>query len=429
MQVPPSNLSREWAQVQDAADPLRSFRARFYMQPDQIYLDGNSLGLLSREAESAALQALADWRTQGIDGWMNGSPPWFTMAEELGALQAPLVGARPHEVAITGSTTVNLHTLAATFYKPEGGRTKILADALNFPSDLYALQSLLRLHGYNPEEHLVLVPSRDGRTIQEEDVIAAMTDEVALILLPGVLYRSGQLLDMARLTREAQVREIPIGLDLCHSAGAVAHQLHDWGTDFAFWCGYKYLNGGPGAPAGLFVHERHLGRMPGLSGWFGYNKQKQFEMALHFEPAHHAGAWQISTPPILSTAPLWGALRLFQEAGGIPPLRAKSLRLTAYLMALVDQELASLGFTVGNPRAEERRGGHVCLEHPEAVQIAKALKGRNIIPDFRKPNVIRLAPAPLYNTFEELWLTVQTLREIVQTGEHHRYSPERNTVA
>lgn len=418
-----------WAKEQDLADPLRPLRERFYAPPGRIYLDGNSLGLLSREAESALLQALAEWRELGIDGWLEAERPWFTTAEELGALQAPLVGALPREVVVTGTTTINLHALAATFYQPSGRRTKILADALNFPSDIYALQSLLQLHGLDPQEHLILVPSRDGRTLQEDDLIQAMTDEVALILLPGVLYRSGQLLDMGRLAAAAHARAIPIGLDLCHSAGAVPHQLHDWGVDFAFWCGYKYLNGGPGAPAGLFVHERHHGRRPALTGWFGYEKSRQFDMSLNFEPAPTAGAWQISTPSILASAPLWGALRLFHEAGGMAPLRERSLRLTDFLISQAQAHLLPLGFIIGTPLSPQGRGGHISLEHPAAVQIAKALKERGIIPDFRKPNVIRLAPAPLYNTFEELWSTVQALVAIVSSGEYNAFSSERNPVA
>lgn len=418
-----------WAREQDQADPLRPLRDRFYLPSGRIYLDGNSLGLLSREAENALQQVLSEWRDLGIDGWTEAERPWFTTAEELGALQAPLVGALPQEVVITGTTTVNLHALVATFYRPSGRRTKILADELNFPSDIYALQSLLKLHGLDPTEHLILAPSQDGKTLSEDDLIQAMTDEVALILLPGVLYRSGQLLDMGRLAEAAQARAIPFGLDLCHSAGAVPHQLHDWGVDFAFWCGYKYLNGGPGAPAGLFVHEHHHGRTPALSGWFGYEKSRQFDMSLQFEPAPTAGAWQISTPSILASAPLWGALRLFHEAGGMQPLRERSLRLTNFLIELASTQLVPLGFTIGTPLEPARRGGHISLEHPEAVQIAKALKQRQIIPDFRRPNVIRLAPAALYNTFEEIWLTVKALVEIITSDEHHSFSAERNPVA
>lgn len=423
-------LGLAYAQSRDTGDVLASFRSRFYLQPGRIYLDGNSLGLASRDAEASLLTALADWKQHGVDGWTAGERPWFYMAEELGALQSALMGASGSELILTGSTTVNLHTLVATFYRPRAGRSKILADVLAFPSDIYALQSQLRLQGMDPSTDLKLVDSRDGRTLLEDDLIAAMTDDVALVVLPSVLYRSGQLLDMGRLARATRERHIPIGFDCSHSAGALPHQLHDWGVDFAFWCTYKYLNGGPGALGSLFVHERHFGTLPGLAGWFGSDKERQFDMTHEFEPAVGAGAWQIGTPAILGAATLRGALHTFAEAG-IERVRAKSLVQTEYLFYLIDQLLPQGPdhFTVGTPREPERRGGHVSLEHPAAVQICKALKSRGIIPDFRKPNVIRLAPVALYTTFAELWQTVLVLQEIVQTGEFKQFSAERDTVA
>jgi len=421
-------LGPEYALHKDEEDPLRRFRERFYVQPDRIYLDGNSLGLASSDAEAAILRALDDWKQHGIDGWTTGDRPWFYMAEALGAQQSSLMGASPAELAVTGTTTVNLHTLVATFCRPEGRRTKILADELNFPSDIYALQSEIRLKGGDPAADLVLAPSRDGRTLDEDDLIARMTEEVALVVLPGVLYRSGQLLDMERLTRAAHDRGILIGFDCCHSAGAVPHRLHDWGADFAFWCTYKYLNAGPGAVATLFVHERHFGTRPGLLGWFGCHKDKQFDMALEYHQAPGAGAWQISSPNIFSAASLYGSLAVHNEAG-MAAIRAKSLDQTEYLMFLIDELLAPLGFTVGTPRAEARRGGHVSLEHPDAVRICKALKAQGVIPDFRAPNVVRLAPVALYNTYSELWETVQILRRIVMEGLHEQFSGERGTVA
>lgn len=420
-------LGLDYAQARDAADPLRPFAAGFYQRPGTIYLDGNSLGLISRAAEAAVLAAVAEWKEHAIEGWTSGERPWFYTAERLGALTAPLVGAEPDEVAVTGTTTVNLHTLVTTFYRPAGRRTKIVACELDFPSDIYALQSQLRLRGYDPAEHLVLLPSADGRTLREDDIIARMLDDVALVLLPSVFFRSGQLLDLARLTQAAHARGILIGFDCCHSAGSVPHRLHDWGVDFAFWCGYKYLNGGPGATAGLFVHRQHFGTMPGLAGWFGSDKQQQFDMALTFEPAAAAGAWQISTPALLSSAGLYGALAMFAEAG-LDRLRAKSLDLTAYLMFLVDELLAPLGYQVGTPREDERRGGHVAVEHADALRITKALKQRGIVPDFRFPNVIRLAPVPLYNGFAEVWQTVVALQEIVESGEHLQQSGQRGAI-
>jgi kynureninase len=421
-------LGPAFAATCDRQDPLLAFRERFYLNHGQIYLDGNSLGLASRDAEAAVLAALADWKTYAIEGWSSGERPWFYMAERLGALQARLMGALPEELVVTGTTTVNLHALVATFYRPEGRRTKILADELNFPSDIYALQSQIQLQGLDPGDHLVLVRSRDGRTIDETDLIAAMTDEVALVVLPAVLYRSGQLLDMERLAQAAHERSILIGFDCCHSAGSVPHQLHNWGVDFAFWCNYKYLNGGPGAVGSLFVHQNHFGTLPGLSGWFGSHKERQFDMALQFEQAPTAGAWQISTPPVLGAAALHGALEMFREAG-MDTIRAKSLDQTGYLMFLIDELLAPYGFTVGNPREAARRGGHVALEHPEAVQIGKALKARGVVPDFRPPDVIRLAPVALYTSYSDLWQTVQILLEIVGTGAHRQFSSERGTVA
>lgn len=412
----------------DREDPLASFRQRFYIPQDTIYLDGNSLGLLSQEAEEALLMMIETWKRKGIDGWTQGERPWFYLAEQLGGLMAPLVGAEPEEVVVTGSATVNLHQLVATFYQPEGKRTKILADELNFPSDIYALQSQLRLRGFDPDQHLIRVKSRDGRTLHEDDLIAAMDDDVVLAVLPSVLYRSGQLLDMKKLTDEAHKRGILIGFDLCHSVGAIPHALSEWGVDFAFWCTYKYLNGGPGSVAALYVNRRHFGRLPGLAGWFGSNKEKQFDMEHQFTPAQEAGAFQIGTPHILSMAPLLGSLQLFQEAG-LPAIREKSLKQTGYLLQLIQNELAGYGFAIGNPLEEKRRGGHVLLEHAEAARISKALKAQGVIPDFRPPTGIRLAPAPLYTRYEELWQAVRLLKKIMEEGLYKQYSNQREVVA
>ena len=247
-----------------------------------------------------------------------------------------------------------------------------------------------------------------------------MTDDVALVFLPSVLYRSGQLLDMERLTRAAHERGLLIGFDCCHSAGAVPHRFDDWDVDFAVWCGYKYLNAGPGSTAFLYVNRRHFGRQPHLVGWFGSDKARQFDMTHDFVPAAEAGRWQISSPSILSAVPLEASLRLFQEAG-LGRLRAKSLALTSYLIDLVDAELAAPPylFRVGTPRDPARRGGHVAIERDEkAWEICGALKARGIVCDFRPPNVIRLAPAAFFNTFYEVWCTAAALKEIIDRGEH-----------
>lgn len=420
--------SKEYAIHLDLIDPLASFRDEFYLDSETIYLDGNSLGLLSKRAEASLLSSLDDWKQYGIDGWTKGENPWFTFSERLGALMAPLVGAQADEVIVTGSTTINLHQLTATFYQPSGQRTKILADELTFPSDIYALQSQVKLRGFDPEQHLVLVKSRDGRVLEEDDIIAAMTDEVALIILPTVLYRSGQILDIPRLTKEAHDRGILIGFDGCHSVGAVPHYFDDWEVDFAFWCNYKHLNAGPGSVAGLYVNKRHVGVLPGLTGWFGSKKDKQFDMESTFSPAQGAGSFQIGTPHILSMAPLKGSLELFAEAG-IERIREKSLNCTQYFSDLIESELVGLGFEIGHLREDKQRGGHICLEHLEAARICKCLKEEKIIPDYREPNIIRLAPVALYNTYLEVWETVQALKRIVKDKQYEKFENKREVIA
>jgi kynureninase len=424
-------LSREHARELDDRNPLAPFHDRFYRRPGVIYLDGNSLGLLSRDAEASALAALDSWRERGIDGWLHADPPWFTLGEQLGARQAPLVGAEPASVVVTGTTTVNLHNLVAGFYEPTDGRRGIIATALDFPSDLYALQSQIALRGGDPDRDLRIVTSRDGRTVAEDDLIAAMTDDVALALLPSVLYRSGQLLDLARLTAAAHERGIVIGFDCAHSVGVIPHRFDAWGVDFAFWCTYKYLNAGPGAVGALYVNPRHAGRRPGLAGWWGYQKERQFDMRPDWEGAAGAGAWQISTLPILAAAPLLGSLDLMHEAG-IDRLRAVSLDLTDYLIDQIERAgLAAppYSYRIGTPRPHDQRGGHVAVEHEAGPRIARALKTRGIIPDFRPPDVVRLAPVPLYTSYEDLWRTVQALRAIIDTGEHTRGDAGRDVVA
>ncbi|GHI01064.1 kynureninase [Neobacillus kokaensis] len=418
----------EYAKQLDSTDMLKRFRDEFYLKQGTIYMDGNSLGLLSKRAERTLIESLEDWKEHGIDGWTKGTHPWFDLSERLAELLAPLVGASAEEVIVTGSTTVNLHQLVATFYQPQGKRTKILADELNFPTDIYALKSQLHIHGYDPDEHLIRAKSRDGRVIEEEDIIEAMTDEVALVILPTVQYRSGQILDMKRLTEEAHKRGILIGFDGCHSVGAIPHSFSEWDVDFAYWCNYKYLNGGPGSVGGLYVNRKHFGANPGLAGWFGSRKDKQFDLEHTFTPAETAGAYQIGTPHVLSMAPLLGSLEIFAEAG-IENIRKKSLEINQYFMELIEVELAGLGFTIGNPREDVRRGGHVCLEHPEAARICKSLKENGIIPDFRAPNVVRLAPIALYTSYEDVWNVVRILKEIMVEKQYEKFANEREIVA
>jgi kynureninase len=420
--------SYECALQMDKQDELSSFRSEFYVKEGMIYLDGNSLGLLSKRAEQSLLAVLDSWKQYGIDGWTEGKYPWFYLSEKLGGMLAPLIGASPEEVIVTGSTTVNLHQAVATFYEPQGKKTKILADELNFPTDIYAIQSQLRQKGYDPDEHLVRVKSRDGQSIEEEDIIAAMTDEIALIVLPSVLYRSGQILDMKRLTAEAHKRNILIGFDCCHSIGSIPHALDDWGVDFAFWCNYKHLNAGPGGVGGLYINKKHFNRMPGLTGWFSSRKDKQFDMEHTLIPAEDASAFQLGTPHLLSAAPLIGSLEIFAEAG-IDRIRQKSLQLTRYMMSLISHELEGMGFTIGNPLEDDRRGGHIFLEHEEAARICKALKENGVTPDFRAPNGIRLAPVALYNTYEDVWNAVKKIRKIMEEGQYEKFENKREVVA
>jgi kynureninase len=421
---------RKEARRLDRADPLKGYRRRFFTPPGTVYLDGNSLGLLSRDARASLRRVLGSWKTLAVRGWLEADPPWFHLAERLGARCAALVGADPDEVVLSGTTTVNIHALVNTFYRPSGARTKIVADELDFPTDIYALKSALRLRGLDPAEHLVLVRSRDGRTLDERDIVREFDGTAALVFLPSVLYRSGQLLDMELLAREAQARGIPIGFDCSHSAGAVSHELDRWGVDFAVWCSYKYLNGGPGATAFLFVNRRHFGAEPALAGWFGSVKDRQFDMSLDFEPAPDAGRWQISSPSILNAAPLIGSLALFEQAG-MSAVREKSLKMTRFLMDLVDGLLAAApyGFTIGTPREDARRGGHVALVHPEGLRIAEALRARKVIPDFRPPDIIRVAPVALYNTYAELWELGRNLREIIDGREYERFETARKAIS
>ncbi|MFL6568672.1 MAG: kynureninase [Chthoniobacterales bacterium] len=421
-----SQLSRAQAEQRDAADPLRKFRARFYVPEDKIYLDGNSLGLLCRDAEESLARVLNEWKTGGIGGWLNGDIPWFTMAETLAGRVAKLVGAEPDEVAIANSMTVNLHQLLSTLYKPHDTRTKVLIDAHSFPTDRYALRSHLRLRGLDPDEHLVVVRSDDSRFLDEDKIVRALANpELQMALFPSIVYTTGQLLDLERLCAAARENDVVIGIDMSHSVGLMPHALDEWGADFAGWGHYKWLNAGPGSVAGLYINRRHFaadGRVDaGLAGWWSVHKESMFEMSDEFFPGIGASALQIGTPAVLSMAPIEGALQPIEEAG-LERIREKSLGMTDFIMELADAELSELGFTIGTPREHTRRGGHVSLRHEDAQPISLALRARGVIPDFRKPDVVRLAPSPLYNTFAECWDAVQILREIVANGVQEEFA-------
>ena len=419
---------RDFALELDAADELASKREFFYVREGQIYMDGNSLGLCSKGAERAVLRALEDWKTHGIGIWTGAGTDYFLYYESIGKKLARLINARPEEVTVCASTTLNIHQCIATFWKPDERRYKIVVDELNFPTDRYAVTSQIKQRGMEPDEVLRVVPSRDGKTLAMEDILAALTEDVSVVLLPSVLYRSAQLLDMAAIAKAARERGIICGFDLCHSIGAVDHDMEAVDCDFAVWCNYKYLSGGPGATAGLYVNRKHFAMEPGLAGWWGNRNDTQFELRPEFEHAMNAGGWQTGTSPVLSMAGVDGALDAY-EGITMAQVRGRSLALTRYMMYLIDTELAGYGFTIGNPREDSVRGGHVALEHEDAVRINEALKAADVVPDFRYPNVIRLAPSPLYTSFAEVWEFVHRLREIMDTKAYEKYENKAGTVA
>ncbi len=423
--------NEEFSEKLDREDILSKFRNKFYVPNNTIYMDGNSLGLLSKDAEKSINRVVKEWKQNAITGWMTGDKPWFYLPEEIGKKCAKIVGARENEVILTGSTTINIHSMISTFYNPQGNRTKILADELNFPSDIYALKGQILMKGLDPEKELILIKSDNGRYLDENKIVESMTDEIALVFLPSVLFRSGQLLDMQYLIRQAHKREILIGFDCCHSAGVIPHEFTKWDLDFAVFCSYKYINGGPGSTAFLYINKKHFDKKPLLSGWFGCDKSKQFNMDIEFKHAKSAGGWQISTQGLLSAAPVESALDIILEAG-MNNIREKSKKITSYLTYLVDVFLSEepYNFKIGTPLDPEKRSGHISIEHEkEAVRIGKAMLDSGIIPDFRPPNIIRIAPVPLYNTYHEVWTVVQTLKKIIDLKEYKNYSIGREIVS
>ncbi len=420
------NASRDLALRRDAADELAKFRARFFVPEGQIYLDGNSLGLLSRDAERTLAAVLDRWRSTGIGGWIGGDSPWFTMAESLSARVAKLVGAEADEVAIANSMTINLHQLLATLYKPRARRTKVLIDAHSFPTDRYALRSHIQLRGLDPDEQIVIAPAGESRFLDEGEIEKALKNpELQMALFPSVVYTTGQLLDLERLCCAARENGVIIGIDMSHSVGVMPHALDDWGADFAGWGHYKWLNAGPGAVAGLYLNRRHFDAdgmvNAGLAGWWSVHKESMFEMSDEFFPGLGASALQIGTPAVLSMAPIDGALMPIEEAG-LERIREKSLAMTDFLIRAAEAELGETGFVIGTPREAKRRGGHVSLQHSDAQPMSLALRARGVVPDFRKPDVIRLAPSPLYNTFAEIWEAVQMLKEIAVTRSYREFA-------
>jgi len=417
MPPPESTIAtlRAKARELDARDPLASFRERFFCDPDVLYFDGNSLGLLSRDAEASLLRALDQWKHLAARAWLDAGPPWVDYGERLGARVAALVGAAPEEVVVTGSTTVNLHHLVAAFYRPNETRHVIVAAATEFPSDLHALAGQMALQGRNPEHSLRLIAPRQSGLIEEEDIESALGADTSLLVLSAVLFRSSQWLDMARLTRAAHAAGARVIWDLSHAVGAVPVELNRIGADAAFWCHYKYLHAGPGAVGGLYLNRRHSTLRPALPGWWGQTVQAKFEMSGRHAPAPGAAAWQIGTIPILAAAPLVGALDVV-EAAGIGRIREKSVTLTSFVIECVDGLLpqGATGVTVASPRDSDRRGGHVAVEcRGDAGAIASALASRGVVADYRPPGILRLTPAPLTARFEEVVRVVEVLGEVL----------------
>ncbi len=411
----------DFARHLDATDALSALREAFHMprRPDgtpALYFATHSLGLAPRAARSFMDQELARWADLGVDAHFQGDPPWYTYLEALRPPLARLLGARPGEVVLMNGLTVNLHLMLETFYRPTAERSAILLDSPPFPSDLYAVKSQLARHGHDPSRALLTVRPRPGeccaRAEDVEEWLEIHGPEVAVVVWNAVNFLTGQWFDVPRLTAAAKRQGCVVGLDLAHAAGNVPLALHDWGVDFAVWCNYKYLCGGPGAIAGCFVHESHARNtsLPRLAGWWGNDPSLRFRMQLEPEFQAKAGAdgWQISNPPVLAAAPLRAALAAYESAG-LPALRERSKRLTAYLEYLLER-LPKGRLEVVTPRDPERRGCQLSLRVPGgARELLKALAADGVVADFREPDVIRVAPAPLYNTFHEVRALAQAI--------------------
>jgi kynureninase len=407
-------FERTYAEQQDAADPLASFRQRFHIptRPDGsgAYLCGHSLGLQPKSVATIIGEELESWAQRAVDGHFESQRPWTSYHERLAPSLARLVGAQPIEVVTMNTLTVNLHLMLASFYRPTRERHKILIEKRAFSSDRYAVASQIRHHGYDPKTSLLEIGPRDGEdTLRTDDICALIAREaaqLATVMLPGVQYLSGQRLDLATIAECARRARCAVGFDLAHSVGNVPVDLHDWNADFAVWCTYKYLNAGPGAIGGAFVHERHARAfdLPRLAGWWGHDKATRFLMPEGFQPLPGAEGWQISNLPILSTAPLLASLPLFDEAG-LPALRRKSLRLTGYLERLLRASLSD-ALSILTPSDPEARGCQLSLRLHRTPTLARAvfdaLNRRGFVGDWREPDVIRIAPVPMYNTFVEV---------------------------
>ncbi|HKV97195.1 MAG TPA: kynureninase [Gammaproteobacteria bacterium] len=411
----------------DQDDPLAHYREKFHIprhaDGEEVYLCGNSLGLQPKTAERYLREELEDWQRLAVKAHFAGRRPWMPYHELLTDKTARLVGAEPQEVVNMNSLTANLHLMLVSFYRPTTTRNRILIERGAFPSDRYALASQIRFHGFDPDASLVELAPQTGRATLDTGTVEAAIHEqgerLALVLLPGVQYYSGQAFDIARLTRAAHAAGAVAGFDLAHAAGNLPLQLHDWGADFAVWCSYKYLNAGPGSVAGCFVHARHARdfERPRFAGWWGHDKTTRFRMDPEFVPIQGAQGWQLSNPPILALAPLLASLEIFDEAG-MQRLREKSLRLTAYLEFLLDLRLAK-DVEILTPRNPAERGCQLSLRLRGSTQHAREsfrqLEERGITTDWREPDVIRVAPVPLYNTYADVYRFAEILGEVLNT--------------
>jgi len=414
----------DFARDMDAADKLAPFRQQFHIPKapnggEAIYLCGNSLGLQPKGVAGALNQELEDWKTLGVEGHFHAKNPWLPAHEDVSALAAELVGADKSEVVMMNGLTVNLHLMMASFYRPTAVRHKILIEHNPFPSDRYAIQSQIRYHGFDPATALLELKPREGeetlRTADIEKYIAAHGSEIALILIGGVHYYTGQFFDLAAITRAGHAAGCIVGFDLAHAVGNVPLQLHDWGADFAAWCSYKYLNSGPGSVAGCFVHSRHAENfdLPRFAGWWGHDKTTRFKMGPDFHPMRGAEGWQLSNPPILALAASRVSLQLFKDAGGMETLRAKSLALTGYLEYLL-KHLRIPGLSIITPEDPGARGCQLSLTlASNGRAVFEALTAAGVICDWREPDCIRIAPVPLYNSFTDVYKFAQVFAAAV----------------
>jgi kynureninase len=406
----------------DEQDPLKEFRSRFFIPQhaghDCIYLCGHSLGLQPKSAASYINEDLDAWAHLGVEGHFQAKHPWMPYHKLLAEQTAELVGASPGEVVVMNSLTVNLHLMMVSFYRPTRLRHKIVIEQGAFPSDQYAVKSQIRFHGFFPETSLIEVQPLAGESCLREDEIVTLIersgDEIALILLGGVNYATGQAFNMEEITRAGHARGCVVAFDLAHAAGNVPLKLHDWGTDFAVWCSYKYLNGGPGCVGGCFVHERHALEvdLPRFAGWWGHDEWSRFKMPSTFQPMPGAEGWQLSNPSILSMSALRASMDIFHEAG-VDRLREKSVLLTSYLEFLLNLKKSS-NFSIITPSEPERRGAQLSLRmRKKGRELCEALAQQGITGDWREPDTFRVAPVPLYNSFGDVFRFAERFSEMI----------------